>query len=207
MSSVWRAGRATPVPPREQVAADAGYVGGDSFKYQLNDGIANSNVATVTLHPGSEAGGENVPPVSQDDTFAVDAEGTLIIEAPGLLGNDSDADSDVLTALLASGPTQGMLTLQDDGSFSYTPATDFVGTDTFTYTASDGKMSGNLATVTIVVQNPNENHNPVAEDDGYVATAETLLSVSASEGVLRTTPTTMAIRSPRPSSTDRLTAR
>ncbi len=164
--------------------ADAGYVGADSFKYQLSDGLSNSNVATVNLLAGSEAGGENVPPVSLDDTFTVAAGSTLTLEAPGLLENDTDADSDVLTALLASGPTQGILMLQEDGSFSYTPAADFAGTDTFTYTASDGKLSGNLATVTIAVQNTNENHNPAANDDGYVATAETLLGVSASEGVL-----------------------
>ncbi|MFN0019865.1 MAG: Ig-like domain-containing protein [Pirellulaceae bacterium] len=164
-------------------AADTGFIGTDSFKYQLHDGLANSNVATVMLYVGSEIN-QNSPPVSQDDAFTVDAASSLTVDAPGVLGNDTDADSDVLTAALVSGPAHGMLTLNEDGSLSYTPDTDFVGTDSFTYVASDGKATGNVATVVITVQDPNQNHNPKAMNDGYVAAAETLLSVPADQGVL-----------------------
>ena len=164
--------------------AAAGYEGTDTFKYQLNDGMANSNVATVTLHVGGDTGGENVVPQSQDDSYVIDANDSLTVSAPGVLGNDSDANNDLLSVALSSGPTHGALTLNADGSFSYTPETDFVGTDSFTYTANDGTATGNVATVTIDVQDPNVNHNPVANNDTYVATAETLLSVSAGEGVL-----------------------
>lgn len=163
-------------------SANAGYVGTDSFKYQLFDGMANSNVATVTLHIGQP--GENSTPISQNDGYAVDAGSSLTVNAPGILGNDTDADGDTLTASLASGPAHGTLTLNSDGSFTYTPDTDFVGTDSFTYTASDGQAIGNIATVKIAVQDPSQNHNPVAQGDTYVATAETLLSVPASQGVL-----------------------
>jgi large repetitive protein len=164
-------------------SADAGYEGTDSFKYQLNDGLANSNVATVTLLVASQG---EVPsaPVSQDDAFEIDAGSSLTIDAPGVLENDTDADGDALSAVLASGPSHGALTLNSDGSLSYTPEAGFVGTDSFTYTASDGDAEGNVATVTIDVQDPNQNQFPIAADDGYVAIAETLLSVSADEGVL-----------------------
>ena len=50
----------------------------------------------------------------------------------------SDADNDALTFSLVSGPTNGTLNLNTNDSFSYTPATNFTGTDLFTYQASDG---------------------------------------------------------------------
>ncbi|MGI8978866.1 MAG: Ig-like domain-containing protein [Pirellulaceae bacterium] len=161
-------------------AADAGFTGIDSFKYQLNDGLANSNVATVTLQVSGQ--GEIVAPSSQDDAYTVDAGSILVVDAPGILENDADADGDALSAALAAGPSHGELTLNADGSFSYTPEAGFAGTDSFTYTASDGTAAGNVATVTITVEDTNL--APEAKDDGYVATAETLLSVSAGEGVL-----------------------
>ena len=160
--------------------AAEGYSGEDSFKYQLNDGMANSNVATVTLHMVEES--ENTPPVSQDDSYTVDAGSTLTVDAPGVLGND--ADGEPMTTELVAGPANGALSLNTDGSFSYTPNDGFSGTDSFTYTASDGIFSGNVATVTIDVQAGSENQNPVATTDTYEADAETLLSVSAAEGVL-----------------------
>jgi VCBS repeat-containing protein len=64
-----------------------------------------------------------------------------------------------------TGPSHGSLTLNADGSFTYTPDQDFNGTDTFIYQASDGTNPSNVATVTITV-NP-INDAPVATDDAY----------------------------------------
>jgi VCBS repeat-containing protein len=64
-----------------------------------------------------------------------------------------DPDGDPITAQLVSGPTNGTLTLNPDGTFTYTPNTHYVGPDSFTYTWSDGLTSGNTATVTIDVYN------------------------------------------------------
>jgi len=73
-----------------------------------------------------------------------------------VLGNDTDADGDTLTAVLVSPPQHGDLTLKADGSFTYTPDPDFSGTDSFTYQASDGALTSNVATVTITVaEGPN----------------------------------------------------
>ena len=73
------------------------------------------------------------------------------IEGTSVLQNDSDEDGDPLTAALVSGPQHGTLTLDADGGFVYTPYTDFYGTDTFEYQASDGTALSNVATVTINV--------------------------------------------------------
>jgi VCBS repeat-containing protein len=163
-------------------AATAGYSGTDSFKYQANDGMANSNVATVTLHIASQ--GQILAPVSLDDTYWADAGTSLTVDAPGVLENDTGAEADPLAAALENGPSHGTLTLNADGSFTYTPDDGFLGTDTFTYTASDGTTMGNVATATIFVGDPDPTHNPVAKDDGYVVDAETLLSIPADQGVL-----------------------
>ena len=68
-----------------------------------------------------------------------------------MLGNDTDADGDTLTALLAGGPANGSLTLNSDGGFTYTPNAGFNGADGFTYRANDGTVDGNIAAVSIEV--------------------------------------------------------
>ena len=68
-----------------------------------------------------------------------------------LLANDNDPDSPTLTATLGTGPTNGSLVLNADGTFTYRPNAGFTGTDTFTYRVSDGATASNLATVTITV--------------------------------------------------------
>jgi len=70
-----------------------------------------------------------------------------------VLTNDTDADTahNLLRAVRVSGTAHGSLTLQSDGRFTYTPADTFSGTDTFRYTANDGTLVSNIATVTITV--------------------------------------------------------
>ncbi len=93
----------------------------------------------------------NGAPVANPDDFQITANTSLQVPAPGVLGNDSDADGDMLSAVLASGPANGSLALNPDGSFSYTPATNFFGLDSFTYQASDGELLSIPATVSITV--------------------------------------------------------
>jgi VCBS repeat-containing protein len=76
---------------------------------------------------------------------------TLTVPAPGLLANDSDPDGDPLAATLQTGSTNGLVTVNADGSFTYTPDSGFTGTDTFTYAANDGLGGSDTATVTITV--------------------------------------------------------
>jgi hypothetical protein len=70
-----------------------------------------------------------------------------------VLGNDTDANGDSLTALLVSGPAHGSLTLNTNGSFTYTPAAGYTGADSFTYKANDGSLDSNVATVSITLTN------------------------------------------------------
>ncbi|WP_165614609.1 cadherin-like domain-containing protein, partial [Mycolicibacterium flavescens] len=65
-------------------------------------------------------------------------------------------EGDPLEAILVSGPANGTLTLNDDGSFTYTPDENFNGTDTFTYKVNDGTEDSDTATVTITVNAVND---------------------------------------------------
>ncbi len=94
------------------------------------------------------------------DSYTVSWNRTLQIAAPGVLGNDSDPNEDALTAVLVSGPSSGTLQLNSDGSFTFTPATNFSGSDSFTYCAFDGSDPSNVATVTIDIA---ANHVPEAD--------------------------------------------
>jgi VCBS repeat-containing protein len=97
------------------------------------------------------------------------------------LGNDADPDGDGLSAVVVGGPSNGTLTLNADGSFTYTPATNFNASDSFTYRASDGTLDSNTATVTITVTPVND--PPTAVFDEYFATVGLQLIVTA-PGVL-----------------------
>jgi hypothetical protein len=77
-----------------------------------------------------------------------------------VLGNDTDADGDLLTTVLVNG-TQGALTLQANGSFVYQPPLNYFGVDVFTYRAFDGITYSNIATVTIIVINETAPNKPV----------------------------------------------
>jgi VCBS repeat-containing protein len=135
-----------------------------------NDGELDSNLATVaiTVNPVNDA------PVAVDDSYSVNEDETLAIEAGGPLANDTDIDGDALTAVLVDNPAHGTVALAEDGSFQYTPNPDFYGSDSFTYVASDGELESNLATVAITVEPVND--APVAGDDSYsVREGETLV--------------------------------
>ena len=80
-----------------------------------------------------------------------------------MLTNDTDVDGDALSAVLVSGPAHGSLTLNADGSFTYTPAANYNGPDSFTYKANDGQADSNVATVSINVGAVND--APVAQND------------------------------------------
>jgi len=152
--------------------------GTDTFTYQANDGTADSNIATVTITVTAV----NDAPVAVDDEYTVAEKETLTIAAPGVLGNDSDVEGDTLTAILVDTVSNGTLTLNADGSFTYTPNAYFNGTDSFTYKAKDAVLESDLAVVTITVAPVND--WPIANDDFYEVLTGTELVKDAAEGVL-----------------------
>lgn len=155
---------------------NANFFGQDTFTYKANDGTLDSNIATVTI---TVTAVDDLPDAA-DDAYSTDEDTELQIAAPGVLGNDVDADGEALTAVLLNGPTHGTLTLNPDGSFTYMPNADFSGSDSFSYKATTG-LQQDIATVTITV-NP-VNDGPNAVDDQY-STAEDVALVVPAPGVL-----------------------
>ena len=86
--------------------------------------------------------------VAANDSYVLSAP-SLSVTAPGVLANDMPANRTALTASLVSGPANGSLTFNANGSFTYTPGPGFSGRDTFTYRAVQGTLVSNIATVTI----------------------------------------------------------
>ena len=138
---------------------NANYSGTDTFTYTVSDGNGGTATATVTVTVAPI----NDPPVAIDDLYGTLEDTPLNVPAPGVLGNDSDVDGDVLTVFSFTQPANGTVTLTNNGSFDYVPDTHFSGTDTFTYVVSDGKGGGDTATVTIDVTAVND--DPDAVDD------------------------------------------
>jgi ELWxxDGT repeat protein len=92
-------------------------------------------------------------PIVANDSYVYQAGAALTVPAPGVLANDSSPSGLPLSAILVSGPSNGALTLNADGSFTYTPNAGFHGLDSFTYQANDGASTSlQTATVTIVSQ-------------------------------------------------------
>ncbi|MEZ5537271.1 MAG: IPTL-CTERM sorting domain-containing protein [Thiolinea sp.] len=129
----------------------AGFVGTDSFTYTITDGEGGSSTATVTVTVTAKQPANNAP-VAVADTATVQAGGSVAID---VLANDTDADGDTLSLDSVADPANGTVTLQN-GNVLYVPDTGFSGTDTFSYTVSDGKdpVSGS---VTVTVTSPNDN--------------------------------------------------
>ncbi len=120
----------------------------DTFTYTVSDGTGGSDTATVTVTVTPV----NDPPVANSDLGETDRDVPLVLS---LLANDSDVDGDTLTFLSPPQPFGGSLTLNPDGTQTYTPAPGFVGVDVFVYTITDGIEGGggtDSATVTINVK-------------------------------------------------------
>ncbi|MFO0903076.1 MAG: Ig-like domain-containing protein [Pirellulales bacterium] len=156
---------------------NADFHGVDGFSYVVNDGTADSDVASVTI----EVTAVNDGPVAVNDAFTTAEDATLEIPAAGILANDSDVDGDALSAVLVTGPQNGTLTLNADGSFSYTPNADFHGVDGFSYVVNDGTADSDVASVTIEVTAVND--GPVAVNDAFTTAEDATLEIPAA-GIL-----------------------
>src|SRR5439155_1209239 len=141
--------------------------------YQISDGQLTSNLATVTITVNFV----NDRPVANPDAFTTDEDTPLAIAAPGVLANDTDEENDPLTMTGVTGPANGTLTLNANGSFTYTRNAGATGPDSFTYTAYDGISNSNVATVRLNVA-------PVGVADAYATAEDTMLTVPAATGVL-----------------------
>jgi hypothetical protein len=110
----------------------------------------------------------NHPPVANNDTVTTPEEQAVNIN---VLANDTDPDGDTLTPVLVTGPANGSVTINSDGTFHYTPNALFYGTDQFTYRANDGQAQSNLATVTVSITRVD--HPPTVSASTVTGTEDT----------------------------------
>jgi VCBS repeat-containing protein len=148
------------------------YNGPDSFTYKANDGIADSNVATVslTVNPVNDAPVANAQSVPTDEDIAV----AITLTA-------SDVDSGFLTYAIVTPPGHGTLS-GSAPSVIYTPASNYHGSDSFTFKVYDGFLDSNVAAVSITVSSVND--PPVASADDYSTNEDTPQLVVPGPGVL-----------------------
>ncbi|MEQ8320498.1 MAG: tandem-95 repeat protein, partial [Rhodospirillales bacterium] len=119
---------------------DADFHGDDSFSYTVSDGNGGTDAETVsiTVTPVNDA------PVVADRSITTDED----VAVSGQL-TATDVDGDTVTFALDSGPANGSVTVNPDGSYTYTPDDNYAGNDSFTVTADDG--NGGTETVTVSV--------------------------------------------------------
>jgi autotransporter-associated beta strand protein/VCBS repeat-containing protein len=160
---------------------NSGFSGIDSFTYVLSDGTLSST-GTVSINVGDI----NDAPVAVADSFTTDEDTPLTRPAGlGLLSNDSDPENNPLTAIQVVGPNRGTLNLASNGSFTYTPSSNFSGTDSFSYQASDGQLTSNIVLVTITIRAVND--RPLAANDAsvnYTVAEDGTLAIGPIQGVL-----------------------
>ena len=140
----------------------------DSFTYSASDGKSDSNIVTVSINITAV----NDKPVAKNDSYSLKEGETL--NGSTVLTNDTDAEGDTLTAVIATNPSNGTLTLNSNGTFTYVHDGGESTSDSFTYFANDGKgNSTSVATVTLTISGTND--LPVAVNDSYtVGEGETL---------------------------------
>ncbi len=122
----------------------ADYNGLDSFTYKANDGIADSELATVSITIASV----NDVPVAQDQSVSTEVNLPVAIELAGL-----DVDGDSLSFTVLTDPEYGSLS-GTAPNLQYTPITGYTGSDSFTYSVSDGELDSEIATISITITPP-----------------------------------------------------
>ncbi|NOT63534.1 MAG: tandem-95 repeat protein, partial [Acidobacteria bacterium] len=161
-----KSGRLTGTPPLMTYTPNLDFNGTDNFTFKVNDGTVDSNVANVaiTIRPVNDA------PLARNKTYTT-TEDTVV----GALLDAVDAEGDAMTYTIVTQPTKGTLS-GTAPVLIYTPNANFNGTDTFTYSASDGKLTGNVGTITLVVTPVND--APVAQGQTVATNEDTPLNLT-----------------------------
>ncbi|MEH2174168.1 beta strand repeat-containing protein [Nostoc sp.] len=122
-----------------------------TVSFVVNDGTANSTAVSRNINITAV----NDAPVAVNDNITTNKNTPIIINATTLLSNDTDADNDVLSITGFTQPSQGSLVNNADGTYTYTPAENYYGSDGFTYTISDGHGGSSAATVNLTINQYN----------------------------------------------------
>jgi CshA-type fibril repeat protein len=123
--------------------------GTDTLTYQISDGKGGYHEALVTI----EVIPVNDPPAAIDDNSMTEEDSAVTVD---VLANDSDTEGDPLTVTSVSTPSNGTAAINPDGTITYTPLPNFNGSDSLTYSVSDGNGGAATATVNITVQPVND---------------------------------------------------
>jgi hypothetical protein len=149
------------------------YFGPDSFTFKVNDGLADSAVATVSINVISV----NDPPVAVDDT-ATTLKNVPVTIAVQVNDSAGPANEDqTLTTTAVTAPANGAAVINPDGSVTYTPNFNFFGIDSFAYTVCDSDGACATATVTVLVEWTNA--PPTAVDDSATTNEDTPVTIDA----------------------------
>jgi hypothetical protein len=124
----------------------SGFAGTDTFTYTVSDSFGGSDTATVTVVV-------NGGPTANDDSATTNEDQTATI---AVLSNDSDPNGDSLSVASVSAPSHGSAAANGDGTVSYTPAANYNGSDSFSYTISDGRGGSATANVSVTVSAVND---------------------------------------------------
>jgi len=161
----------------------ANYFGPDSFTFTAKDGAVSSNIATVTITVMKVI----VPPVAQNQSVTTNENAPVAITLVA-----TQANNDPLAYAVATQPAHGTLTLNGTGpSATYTPAANYFGPDSFTFTASDGTVISNTATVSITVTKVN--YPPVAQNQSVTTAENTPVTITLVAMQANNDPLTYAI--------------
>lgn len=130
------------------------YFGGSIDEFAIFDRVLSPDEIQRLYSRGNSGRNAcfNYPPAAVDDAYTINEDQVLnTAAAVGVLTNDTDIDNHSLNAALVSSVSHGTLIFNEDGSFNYTPSSDYFGTDSFSYRASDGIVESNIATALIEV--------------------------------------------------------
>ncbi|MDX9794222.1 MAG: SdrD B-like domain-containing protein, partial [Kiritimatiellia bacterium] len=148
--------------PTNRVTA---YVGGEST-------LIDTTLRTDDTVPGGVTVRTLLPPTAADDSFSVVEDGILTVPAPGVLANDSDLNGFTITVIAHTQPVNGDLAINADGAFTYTPAPDTFGGDSFTYTITNdnGRVATAVVNLTVL---------PVNDAPGFTVGADQSVLMNA----------------------------
>jgi uncharacterized repeat protein (TIGR01451 family) len=164
--------------------------------------IGDTHAATATAFLTVTVLGVNDAPVAASDAYTTSEDSPLTVPAAGVMSNDSDIDSALLTVTVATGPAHGLLALSAGGGFVYTPTLDYNGSDSFTYLLSDGWLTS-TATVSLTIM-------PVDEPTATPTVTPTPTALPTATATATATPTDLptstATATPTATATDLPTA-
>ncbi len=147
--------------------------GVDQFTYQISDGINLSNTVSVTLDVETRL-------IANPDAYSGNSNHSLFVPvSEGILENDLNPTQDALTITVVENVSSGVLELNQDGSFVYTPSPNSYGTDIFSYKISTSNLESNVATVELKIK-----PQLVAIWDEYSMVMNRSLNVVVGEGLL-----------------------